>query len=131
MSAFRHDAEAGHVVEPRLAESSFARAASRVEFEWSDDRRITWRRAAYRAVQARARAMALVGLLPAVVDRTTLATQAGNAWFRKETGLGDRAIAYGLSDLSEAGMITVQTAGPRRTITLIIPEKPARPVQAR
>lgn len=129
MGALRHNAEASHIPEPRLGETPFARAASRFGFEPHRDRRVTWRRAAYRAVQGRARAVALVGLLPVVVDGVTLQTHAGNAWFRVETGLGDRAIAYGLADLAKAGLILIETAGPRRTITLVVPEKPAHAMQ--
>lgn len=105
---------------------AFEQIASRVDIEaHPSDPRITWRRAAYRAVQGHARAVALVGVLPAVVDRNTLETSAGNRWFRTETGLGDRAVTYGLAHLSGVGLIALSAAGPRRTIALLVPQKPA------
>jgi len=82
---------------------------------------VLWRRAAYRAVQGQSRATAIVGLLPVAIDRATLQTRAGNAWFAEETGLSDRAITYGIEDLVKAGMITSSTSGPRRQITLVLP----------
>lgn len=115
---------------PKAALSAFAKAAARVDYEPHDDARVTWRRAAYRAVLSRARAVALVGVLPAAVNRETLQTSAGNAWFRSETGLGDRSVTYGLSDLSDAGLVDIKLSGPRRTITLLVPEKPARGMRA-
>ncbi|WP_376988017.1 hypothetical protein [Bosea sp. R86505] len=50
---------------------------------------VRWRRHAYRAVQGKARATALIGVLPVVVGRETFDTRAGNAWFSVETGMSD------------------------------------------
>ena len=108
----------------------FDKAASRVDIEHHpSDPRITWRRAAYRAVLDYVRAAKLVGVLPAVTDKRTLQTSVGNAWIRAETGLGDRSVAYGLANLSDAGLIAVEAVGPRRIITLLVPEKPAHAVR--
>lgn len=105
---------------------SFNKAASRIDLEHHpSDARVTWRRAAYRVFQDHVRAVKLIGVLPIVTNQHTLRSDAGNEWLRAETGLGDRAIAYGFAALAEAGLITVKAAGPRRTITLIIPQKPA------
>lgn len=110
---------------------AFEQVASRVDVEaHPNDPRITWRRAAYRAVQGHARAVALVGVLPAAVDRSTLETNAGNTWFRTETGLGDRAVTYGLAHLSGVGLIALSSSGPRRTIALLVPQKPAHGMRA-
>jgi hypothetical protein len=92
----------------------------------TDDRSVPaivrWRRKAYRAMQGRARALALIGLLPVAVDRDSFETRAGNAWFTAETGLSDRAVSYAFAELARAGLITASASGPRRRVRLLIPD---------
>jgi hypothetical protein len=75
-------------------------------------------------MQGKARAVALIAVLPVVLDKD-FRTRAGNGWFMTETSLDLRSVQYGLDDLREAGLIEVEVRGPRRTITAIIPPEDA------
>lgn len=81
---------------------------------------VEWRRAALAAMQGKARAIALIAVLPVVLDKA-MQTQAGNKWFMAETSMPLRSVQFGLEDLKDAGLVEIENIGPRRTITAVIP----------
>lgn len=82
-----------------------------------------WRRSALRACSSKARAVALVAVLTPIFNRQ-MECFVSNGWLQDETGLGERAIRYGLGDLVKAKQIAIDVNGPKRTIRAIVPTAP-------